>query len=107
MDPLHQSVLNSNKVADVCERVIIELYTRILEPGSTAIDGGANTGWHTFLMANRLDSGFVYAVEPIPELLKTLRQRASKYGERVRVIAAALSDRLGVADFVYFDGPKS
>lgn len=102
---LHERVRNSNRVGDICERIIIESYSRLLAADSIALDGGANTGWHTFGMAKLTTSGHVYAVEPLPVLLAILRQRAAKIEDIVTVVDAALSDHEGQAEFTYFDGP--
>jgi len=47
------------------EPEVVHLMTRVLRPGDFAIDGGANIGFFTILMANLVASnGIVLAVEP-------------------------------------------
>jgi FkbM family methyltransferase len=73
----------------------------LLGPGGTAIDVGANVGWHTLLMASVVGpTGRVIAVEPNP----TTRGRLSAVLEangfvQVTVESRALADRPGTTGF--------
>ena len=79
------------------------LYRAILQPGSIAIDGGANIGLHTLQMAQAvLPNGLVAAVDPLPELLKLLDGRLHEYRipeTVVRLLPVGLSSSVGEADF--------
>jgi hypothetical protein len=70
---------------------------RRLRPGDTAIDVGANAGWHTLLMACRVGpGGRVIAVEPNPSSRERLEHAiAINRLTNVRVDARALADREG------------
>jgi FkbM family methyltransferase len=74
---------------------------RWLQPGDTAIDVGANVGWHTLAMAARVgSSGRVDAFEPNP----TTRARLAAMVDanrlsQVHVHAQALADREGQLGF--------
>jgi FkbM family methyltransferase len=74
---------------------------RRLRPGDTAIDVGANAGWHTLLMACRVGSGGrVVAVEPNPSSRERLEHAiAINRLTNVRVDSRALADREGSRRF--------
>jgi len=74
---------------------------RRLRPGDTAIDVGANAGWHTLLMACRVGpGGRVIAVEPNPSSRERLEHAiAINRLTNVRVDARALADREGTRRF--------
>jgi FkbM family methyltransferase len=74
---------------------------RRLRPGDTAIDVGANAGWHTLLMACRVGpGGRVVAVEPNPSSRERLEHAiAINRLTNVRVDARALADREGSRTF--------
>jgi FkbM family methyltransferase len=83
------------------------LATRILEPGMTALDVGANWGYFTLVCAHLVGrSGRVIALEPHPRLAATLRDnvRANELSQ-VRVLELGAAVSTGVAAFVdYPDG---
>jgi FkbM family methyltransferase len=92
------------------EAIIQSVYERVLQPGDTAIDGGACVGRHTFPMAARVaPSGTVHAFEPLPKLAWRLRARLWLRHPRlvpvVRVRRIALSDRDGPAEFLEASDP--
>jgi FkbM family methyltransferase len=74
---------------------------RRLRPGDTAIDVGANAGWHTLLMACRVGpGGRVVAVEPNPSSRERLEHGiAINRLTNVRVDPRALADRAGTRTF--------
>jgi FkbM family methyltransferase len=74
---------------------------RRLRPGDTAIDVGANAGWHTLLMACRVGpGGRVVAVEPSASLRDRLGHGiAINRLTNVRVDPRALADREGSRTF--------
>jgi FkbM family methyltransferase len=73
------------------------LLERVLRPGMTMIDGGANEGVFTIYAAVRVGAaGRVLAVEPSPRELDRLRANlALNEADNVTVVAAALAERLG------------
>jgi len=74
---------------------------RWLAPGLTAVDVGANVGWHALLMASIVGpSGRVFAFEPNDST--RARLMAAIDGNRLSQIAVdprAVSDRIGAAGF--------
>jgi FkbM family methyltransferase len=67
-----------------------------LAPGMTAIDVGANIGYHTLRMARAVcPGGQVIAIEPAPRALARLRRNLSLNAAltNVEVVAAALDER--------------
>lgn len=83
------------------EGEVRELFRAILPPGGTAVDVGANVGWHTLLMAKLVGrEGAVVAFEPHPGLQRQLAfSMAMNRLDNVRVQGCALSDRAGRGGF--------
>jgi FkbM family methyltransferase len=71
-------------------------------PGGRIIEIGANTGTETVGFAMIVgESGSVIAFEPEPQLLSILRRNVELNGfKNVSVVAAAVSDRNGLARFI-------
>jgi FkbM family methyltransferase len=78
-----------------------EIMRAVLPAGGTAIDVGANTGWHTLLMARLVGPhGRVLAVEPNPSVREHLRRNIGLNRlEQVEVVGAALAEALGTLNF--------
>lgn len=74
---------------------------RLIRPGATVYDIGANCGYYTLLAAKRVGArGHVVAVEPDPENVSALRAHVARNRlNRVTVLAAAAADTDGVATF--------
>jgi FkbM family methyltransferase len=75
-----------------------EVIWRLLEPGQTAVDVGANIGYITGLMAARVGpQGRVLAIEPHPGNFSELTEHVSTWRDlqpsRVRCLAVALSSK--------------
>lgn len=79
----------------------VELLREYVQPGMVAYDVGANAGYYTLLLSRLVGpSGRVYALEPLPENLVHLRHHLSVNRlTNCRVVAAAASDRTGLAAF--------
>jgi FkbM family methyltransferase len=79
-----------------------EIMRAVLPPGGTAIDVGANAGWHTLLMARLVGPhGRVLAVEPNPSVREHLRRNiAINRFAQTEVIGAALAEAQGMLNFV-------
>lgn len=74
-----------------------ELFRKIIKPGQTVVDGGANIGYHTNVFSKIVgSSGTVIAVEPLPEVFQLLTENLTINDCR-NVVAtnAALSDKTG------------
>ena len=74
---------------------------RYLKPGGTAIDVGANVGWHTLLMAARAGStGRVYAFEPNNSTRRRLVSAVEANDlAHVTVDGRAVADLVGASGF--------
>lgn len=79
------------------ERDTVWLLQRVLEPGMTFVDGGANFGFYTLLASSLVgETGRVVAVEAHPVNAQVLRRNVALNRLRnVEVVAAALAERRG------------
>jgi FkbM family methyltransferase len=93
----------------VFDQHLSALYLAILRPGSIAVDGGANIGFHTLQMAQAvLPGGLVMAIEPAPETLARLDAQWLEYRmpeEVIRRVPQGLSSTVGEADFYQLIDP--
>lgn len=80
---------------------ISELIWRLLEPGEIAIDVGANIGYMTSIMANKVgNQGEVISFEPLPEIHTELSENVNRWQQelgwnQITIKQIALSDRSG------------
>jgi FkbM family methyltransferase len=84
------------------ESELRDIMRAVLPAGGTAIDIGANAGWHTLLMARLVGArGRVLAVEPNPSVREHLRRNiaVNRLGQ-VEIVDAALADAKGTLNFV-------
>jgi FkbM family methyltransferase len=82
------------------------LFTRLLAPGQTVLDLGANHGVYALLAAQAVGpSGRVHAFEPNPRLahLVDLSLRLNGFGGWAEVHAVGASDSAGTARLVFLD----
>jgi FkbM family methyltransferase len=97
----------------VHDLAVSEALVRLVTPGDTVIDAGANIGYMTVLAAALAGSaGRVYAFEPHPTLFQTLsrnveRRRRPGSASDVRLYDAALGASVGRARLVVPDGFES
>ena len=88
----------------VHDLALSEMLVRLIDPGDTVVDVGANIGYTTVLMAVATGlSGRVIAFEPHPELVTILRENVKAARQRAplgltEVHELALSDRAGTAE---------
>ncbi len=76
-----------------------DVMRRVVRPGDTAIDIGANLGLHTVLLSRLIGpEGQLYVFEPNPALLPPLRRTVSGLSNAT-LHACALSDRTGRSAF--------
>lgn len=87
------------------EPEVVDVLTRVLKPGDTAIDGGANIGYFTMLMAHLVGrTGQVLAFEPGPDnLQKLLRNVEINEASQVRVIDQPLWHCTGLEMPLYYN----
>ncbi len=73
---------------------------RLLKPGSTVVDVGANIGYFSLLAAISVgQQGSVHAIEALPSTRRLLRRNlASNQMSNIRVHAVAASDREGLVE---------
>lgn len=83
----------------VFELPVCEVIWRLLDPGDSAVDAGANIGHMTALMAARVgSSGSVWAFEPHPTTFAELAANGALWQQGgVRTLEMALSDTEGQA----------
>lgn len=75
---------------------------RLLKPGQTAVEVGANLGYHTLVMAEMLGPlGKLYSFEANPYLARLLDKtiRMNKLEDRIELHGVAVSDRAGEVAF--------
>ena len=78
------------------EMWVTEFLIGVLKPGMLAVDVGANVGYFTMVMADKVGAaGRVHAFEPNPPIARRLEQNAHVNGfrERVLVHVAALGEQ--------------
>jgi len=82
------------------EPEVQEALAELLKPGQTVYDVGANIGFFTILCSRLVGpQGRVYAFEPIPQNLATLRHNVALNGlHNVTIIEQALSSSTGTAE---------
>jgi FkbM family methyltransferase len=86
----------------ISDPTVCEVLRRLIDPGDTALDLGANIGSMTSLMAVRVgNQGKVIAFEPHPEAFDILKENVacweSSLGPRVTIYPVALSNYNGEA----------
>ena len=75
LDPKDQVITRSTLVYGEWEIGESAEMRRLIRPGDTVVDVGANVGWYTLLASSRVgDSGRVIAFEPAPGSLSLLRK---------------------------------
>jgi FkbM family methyltransferase len=80
------------------EREETEAALRLVEPGATVLDIGANIGYYTMLLANRVGpGGHVHAFEPGDDNFDLLRRSLAenRFEDRVSLHHCALSNQAG------------
>lgn len=72
---------------------LTRLFKRILKPGDTVVDGGANIGYFSLLAARCVGArGQVHAFEPIPQTFETLA-----YNVRLNALSTVQTNRLALS----------
>jgi FkbM family methyltransferase len=85
----------------VFENIIARIYSTLVKPGDTCLDGGANNGLHTLPLARSVGpEGAVFAVEPVPDLAQSLLATIEARNLRqVRICQQALYHERRTIDF--------
>ncbi len=91
-------VCGSLRTAKVYEPGVTSLLRRLLGPGMTFVDAGANIGYFSLLASSLVtDTGRVLAVEPYPYNIKVLQANVSLNGRsNIEILPYALADRRGL-----------
>ncbi|HZG24359.1 MAG TPA: FkbM family methyltransferase [Chitinophagaceae bacterium] len=78
-----------------------EIFVRMIKPGQTVFDLGANNGIHSMLFSRLVgDTGKVFAFEPLPSNITELEKNKSLNKiTNIKVVAAAVGDKDGHATF--------
>lgn len=83
--------------------VVSECLWRLIEPGETVVDAGANIGYMTSLMSRRTGkTGKTFSFEPHPEILKRLKRNTQQWSKdhktsSILVVEKGLSSSKGEA----------
>ncbi len=80
---------------------------RLVRPGDTVVDAGANYGWYTTLLAELVgNSGHVHAFEPVPTTYTRLTEHVeiNHLEKRVSAIHAAIGKEPGEMEIHLFAG---
>ncbi len=87
-----QCTAASFNAAGCCEPEVVHLMLRTLKPGDIVVDGGANIGFFTMLMAKLVgETGRVYAFEPAEQNIHKLavNSNANKF-ENITIVSNPL-----------------
>lgn len=105
----YSSVRSTKGYGALHEAAIRCAYEAVLQPGDTAIDGGAHSGKHTIPMAQAVgETGRVLAFEPSPDPFRLLQTAVADHGlSQVTAIQKAVSDKASSATsfLVFSDRP--
>lgn len=75
----------------------------VLEPDDVVIDVGANAGYFSLFVTDRIPRCQILAFEPAPRVFAALCLNAIEHQLDVRLSQRALSDHSGVASFCYYE----
>ena len=92
------------------ERFITRVAEKLIGQGETCVDAGANFGWYTTLMSERVGpNGLVLAFEPMPRTFNELSRNRDllRFKENVTINNLALGDHEGTVQINLFEGEPS
>ncbi|MBE7170988.1 MAG: FkbM family methyltransferase [Williamsia sp.] len=77
------------------------LFAKLIKPGQTVFDLGANNGVHSLLFSKLTGSqGKVFAFEPLPQNIAEIEKNSSLNGiSNIKIVPAAVSDKDGSTTF--------
>lgn len=86
---------------------LLESLRNLVESDAVVYDIGANIGYHTLLFAAMAKRGRVYAFEPLPEVMQTLRRNLSANGienvSTVQKVVASDTGSIAIGRSIYYD----
>jgi FkbM family methyltransferase len=88
-----------------CDELLVQqIYDLSLVPFAPdiVIDCGSHIGLFSLIAALRYPSATITAYEPEPENVKFLKKQLDRFGQRVKIVEAALGDADGEENFVVF-----
>lgn len=88
-----------------CEEVLIQqIYdlSRVPFVPDIVVDCGSHIGLFSLVAGLKYPSAALIAYEPEPENFRVLQKQLRRFGERVTVVNAAVSDHDGEAEFIVF-----
>ena len=88
------------------ERWITDFFLKLLNPGMTVVEVGANIGYYSLLAASKIgNSGHLYAFEANPYIFPLLKNglEINGFTENSTVINKAVSNKNGTAEFIIFN----
>lgn len=93
-------------VGEFLEHVIEKIYSRILRPGDSAIDCGANRGRHTFPIHQSVTpGGMVVGIEALPQLAAKLLDRIrDEQVTGIAIVNQAIGSGKGRTSFAHVAG---
>jgi FkbM family methyltransferase len=97
LDPRDEVITETILQYGTWEKSETEVVRRLLRPGDTFVDVGANVGWYTLIASRAVgETGRVIAFEPAPGSYSLLAQNAKDNGCRNVILESkALSDKRG------------
>lgn len=88
---------------DHYEQECFDMMRKLIKPGSTIFDIGANIGWYTMNLSKSIHDSRVYAFEPIPQTFRTLKKNMKVNNVRnVKVFQYGLSNEEKITPFYYY-----
>lgn len=99
---IHGNLLKIAKKGGEREPELLYVLRKELKDGMLCMDLGANIGYITLLMADKIgDNGMVYAVEPDPSNIELLNMnvKLNNFDNKVKIFDMGISNKLGFMNF--------
>jgi FkbM family methyltransferase len=99
---IHGNLLKIAKKGGEREPELLHVLRKELKDGMLCMDLGANIGYITLLMADKVgENGMIYAVEPDPSNIELLNMnvKLNNFDNRVKIFDMGISNKLGSMNF--------
>ena len=99
---IHSNLMKISKRGGEREPGLLHIMRQELENGMVCMDVGANIGYVTLLMADKIGpDGIVYAIEPDPSNIELLNinMMMNGYSDRVNIFNMGMSNKCGESNF--------